>query len=67
MVVGNPKRNGVQVITITTADLNPSDTEENILVQLSTQKGHEIDYSIISYVPPDFWSKQKEKLSERDR
>lgn len=64
VVVGNPKRNGVQVITITTADLNPSNTEENILVQLSTQMGHEIDYSIISYIPPDFWAKQKEKLSE---
>ncbi|OZU88075.1 hypothetical protein CIL03_13150 [Virgibacillus indicus] len=67
VVAGNPKRNGVQVITITTADIKPSDTEENILIQLSTRDGHEMDYSIISYVPPDFWAKQNEKLKERER
>ncbi|WP_458413082.1 hypothetical protein ACNQFZ_20165 [Schinkia sp. CFF1] len=67
VVVGNPKRNGVQVITITTADIKPSDTGENILVQLATQKGHEIDYSIISYVQPGFWAKQLEKLKEHER
>jgi hypothetical protein len=60
VVVGNPTRNGVQVITITTKDVNPINKKENILVQLATHGGHEIDYSLISYVPPDFWAKQKE-------
>jgi hypothetical protein len=62
VVVGNPKRKGVQVITITTADINPIDKEEFLLVQLATQKGYEIDYSIISYVPPDFWTKQNKSI-----
>lgn len=66
-VVGNPKRNGAQVITITTRDINPVEKEEKILVQLATQSGHEVDYSLISYVSPDFWFKQKEKLQERHR
>lgn len=67
VVVGNPIRKGVQVITITTLDINPSDKAENLLVQLSTQQGHEIDYSTISYVSPDFWKKQNEKLKNRER
>lgn len=65
VVVGKPKRHGVQVITITTKDLSPLNKDENILVHLTTQDGYEIDYSLISYVQPDFWAKQKEKLKER--
>lgn len=61
VVVGNPKRNGVVVITIKTGDLLPADTKELLLVQLATQSGHELDYSLIHYEPPDFWLKQKEK------
>ncbi|QCR34436.1 hypothetical protein C1N55_07195 [Lysinibacillus sp. SGAir0095] len=59
VVVGNPKREGVQVITITTADIKPADKAENLLVQLVTEEGYEIDYSIISYIRPDFWSKHE--------
>lgn len=61
VVVGNPKRNGVEVITIKTGDLKPTNKKEMLLVQLATDSGHEIDYSLISYVPPDFWLKQKVK------
>lgn len=57
VVVGNPKREGVQVITITTADIKPTDKEENLLVQLVTEQGYEIDYSTNSYFPPDYWAK----------
>ncbi|WP_255508041.1 hypothetical protein [Lysinibacillus sp. BW-2-10] len=59
VVVGNPKRQGVQVVTITTADIKPTNKDENLLVQLATNQGHEVDYSIISYVQPDFWAKPK--------
>jgi hypothetical protein len=67
VVVGNPNRNGVQVITITTRDVKPTNENENILVQLATQDGYEIDYSLNSYFQPDFWAKQKEKLKESER
>jgi hypothetical protein len=60
VVVGNPKRNGVEVITIKTGDLHPENKKELLLVQLATPSGHEIDYSLIAYEPPDFWLKQKQ-------
>lgn len=58
VVVGKPKRTGVQVVTITTKDINPVNIDDNLLVQLVTPEGYEIDYSLISYVQPDFWEKQ---------
>jgi hypothetical protein len=67
VVVGNPKRNGVQVITIKTKDVKPFNKDEQLLVQLSTPNGSEMDYSLILYVRPDFWSQQKIKLNERLR
>lgn len=67
VVVGQPKRTGVQAITIKTRAINPSNKEEPLLVQLTTPSGDEIDYSLISYMPPDFWLKQKDKLNERKR
>jgi hypothetical protein len=67
VVVGNPKRNGVEVITIKTGEVHPANKKEWLLVQLATPLGHEIDYSLIDYVPSDFWLKQKEKLKERER
>ncbi|WP_339199045.1 hypothetical protein MKY27_07290 [Solibacillus sp. FSL R5-0449] len=59
VVVGHPKRTGVQVITVKTGAINPLNKKESLLVQLATQSGDEIDYSLIPYMPPDFWSKQK--------
>jgi hypothetical protein len=67
VVVGNPKRIGVEVITIKTGDKHPANKKELLLVQLATPSGHEIDYSLINYEPPDFWLKQKEKVKERER
>jgi hypothetical protein len=64
VVVGNPKRNGVEVITIKTGDIHPADKKELLLVQLATPSGNEIDYSLINYELPDFWLKQTEKLEE---
>ncbi|MGE7696140.1 hypothetical protein ACQKNC_18860 [Lysinibacillus sp. NPDC094177] len=60
VVVGSPRRIGAQVITIKTSAIHPTNNEESLLVQLSTQAGEEIDYSLISYIPPDFRLKQKE-------
>ncbi|OCA92559.1 hypothetical protein [Pseudobacillus wudalianchiensis] len=65
VVVGVPQRTGAQVITITTKNVEPINKREALLVQLATQAGQEIDYSLISYVPPDFWSKQKKNLKDR--
>ncbi len=65
VVVGTPKRTGVEVISIKTADIQPSNKEKFLLVQLVTKGADELDYSFISYQPPDFWLKQKQKLNER--
>ncbi|MDR6549992.1 hypothetical protein [Paenibacillus qinlingensis] len=64
VIVGNPKRDGVEVITIKTGDLRPENKKDMLLVQLSTDSGHELDYSLINYVPPDFWLQQKAKHSK---
>lgn len=66
VVVGTPKRTGVEVISIKTADIHPSNKEKLLLVQLATN-GAELDYSFISYQPPDFWLKQDQKLNEREK
>jgi hypothetical protein len=67
VVIGTPKRNGVQVLTIKTGDLHPSDLKKLLLIQLSTSLGQELDYSLIAYEPPDFWLKQIKKANERNR
>lgn len=67
IVVGTPERNGVQVLTVKTGDLHPSDLRRLLLIQLATPLGHEIDYSLIVYEPPDFWLKQIQKAKERKR
>lgn len=61
VVVGRPKRNGVQAITIKVHDLKPNSDKESLLVQLATEDGDEIDYSLIEYLPPDI----REKIKER--
>lgn len=66
VVVGTPKRTGVEVISIKTAQIHPSNKEKFLLIQLATN-GAELDYSLISYQPPDFWLKQKQKLNEREK
>ncbi|HWL24950.1 MAG TPA: hypothetical protein VNR38_14585 [Ureibacillus sp.] len=63
VVVGTPKRTGVEVISIKTGDLNPSNKEKFLLIQLATNAA-ELDYALIGYTPPDFWLKQKQKANE---
>lgn len=65
---GKPTRDGVQVISIKTSALRPFDLNKKLLVQLATAQGHELDYSLIVYEPPDFWIKQiQPKDSEYNR
>jgi hypothetical protein len=61
VVIGRPKRTGVQAITIKVHDLKPNSDKESLLVQLATENGDEIDYSLIEYLPPDI----REKIKER--
>lgn len=67
VVLGTPKRDGVQVVTIKTGDLYPSDPNKALLIQLSTPQGDELDYSYIGYVEPDFWAKQIQKVKKLER
>jgi len=60
VVVGKPKRNGVQVITIKVHDIKPNSEKETLLVQLTTKDGDEIDYSLIEYLPPDIRERIRE-------
>lgn len=65
VVVGTPKRTGVEVINIKTADIHPSNMEKLLLVQLATNEA-ELDYSLINYETPDYWLKQKQR-NEREK
>jgi len=65
VVVGTPKRTGVEVISIKTAEIHPSNKEKLLLVQLATN-GAELDYSLIDYQPPDYWLQQKQR-NEREK
>lgn len=65
VVTGNPKRNGVQVITIKTGDLHPSDAGKTLLIQLATPQGDELDQSYIGYAPPNFWARQIQKYNNK--
>ncbi|MCI3920970.1 hypothetical protein MO973_12065 [Paenibacillus sp. TRM 82003] len=58
VVVGKPRRTGVQVVTATTRDIHPASRDELLLIQLATPEGDELDYAYEPYVPPDFWTKQ---------
>lgn len=49
VLIGTPNRHGLQVMTIETKQINPSNPNENILFQLVTKDGNEIDYSLIPY------------------
>lgn len=61
VVVGNPHRNGVEVITVKTRDIHPFDFKKMLLIQLATDR-YELDYSLINYQPPDFWIKQTNRI-----
>lgn len=57
----------VQVLTVKTGEIHPTDLRKLSLFQLATRLGHELDYSLIAYESPDFWLKQKLKTKERNR
>jgi len=61
VLVGSPKRTGVQVVTVKTGDLQPSDKGKLLLAQLATAGGEEIDYALVAYAPPDFWAQQRRR------
>jgi hypothetical protein len=64
--VGAPTRTGVEVLTVKTREIQPSNKDKLLLVQLATNS-HELDYSLISYQPPDFWFNQIQKAKERNK
>jgi hypothetical protein len=66
VIVGTPTRTGVEVLTVKTRDIEPSNKEKLLLFQLATNS-HELDYSLISYQPPDFWLQQIQKAKERNQ
>lgn len=55
VVVGTPKRNGIEVIAVKTNDIHPSDFNKMLLIQFATNC-YELDYSLIDYKPPNYWS-----------
>ncbi|MEK4327889.1 hypothetical protein MKZ24_18005 [Paenibacillus sp. FSL R7-0297] len=66
VVTGIPKHAGVQVATIKTGNLHPTDLKKVMLIQLATPQGDELDDSYIGYAQPDFWSQQIRKRKERE-
>jgi hypothetical protein len=66
VIDGTPSRSGVEVLTVKTRDIQPTNKEKLLLVQLATNS-YELDYSLISYQPPDFWIKQIQKAKERNK
>ena len=65
VIVGTPKRTGVEVISIKTASIHPRNKEKFLLIQLATNEA-ELDYALIEYQPPDYWLQQKRK-NEREK
>lgn len=45
VIMGKPQRTGLQAIIIPTAKINPIENTDNILIQLVTPDGYEIDYT----------------------
>jgi hypothetical protein len=45
-----PKRTGLQVLSIDLADIHPVKPKDRIVFQLVTPDGYEIDYSVIEYI-----------------
>lgn len=50
VIIASPKRTGLHIFTLNTDDIQPSNTKEPVLVQLTTEKGEEIDFA--AYVTP---------------
>lgn len=52
LIIVKPKRNGLQVLNIPVNKIKPISKNENILFQLITEQGDEIDYSLINFIAP---------------
>lgn len=61
-LIGEPKRNGIQVVSVIQNDLLPKkkDTKE-FLIQLSTPKGYEIDFIYENVIRYEYLKKQIEE------
>lgn len=52
VIVGKPQRTGLQAIIIPTKEIQPVKNSKNILIQLVTPDGYEIDYTTIMLARP---------------
>lgn len=50
VVIGKPQRQGLRAIIIPTKRIKPVGTSQEILIQLATSEGDEIDYTLISHI-----------------
>lgn len=50
VLVAEPKRTGLQVLSIDLANIHPAEPKDWVVFQLVTPDGYEIDYSIIEYI-----------------
>ncbi|TLS48485.1 hypothetical protein FE782_30495 [Paenibacillus antri] len=52
VVVGAPRRTGVEVVVLKTSDLRPAERDRLLSIQLATPAGDELDYAYIAYMEP---------------
>ncbi len=50
VLIGKPRRTGLQALVIPVDSLKSANADENMLFQLVTSEGDEIDYSVIDLV-----------------
>jgi hypothetical protein len=53
LVIIKPQRSGLQVLDIPVNRIKPINEKENVLFQLVTEQGDEIDHSLITYIKPN--------------
>lgn len=53
LVIVKPQRNGLQVLDIPVNKIKPINEMENILFQLISEQGDEIDHSLITFIRPN--------------
>jgi hypothetical protein len=53
LIIVKPQKNGLQVLDIPVNKIKPINEKENILFQLVTEQGDEIDHSLITFIRPN--------------
>jgi len=53
VIIGKPQRTGLQAIIIPNEKINPNENTDNILIQLVSPDGYEIDYTTETLVRPN--------------